>query len=803
MSLVPKVLVGGEGPLECKIAFIGEAPGAQEARLGRPFVGPAGQLFNEVLRSAGISRSACYITNVIKEKPTKNDIKAFINLSKKSNPSTPSYERYVELLRRELIECTANVLVPLGNIPLYALTGMKKILKRRGSILESTLLPGRKVIPTIHPSAALRQYVYRHLIIYDLSKISKESEIPELNLPERELVVQPSLSESLKFLEICSVQDMIGFDIEVANEEVSCISFSYKEDLSMSIPFTEGGSEYFTLEQEALIWRKIASILENKKIVKVGQNVIFDSTFLFRKLGIRSAPLQDTMVGQAILFPDLPKGLDFITSIYTREPYYKDEGKRRFKGLGGNDKDFWKYNAKDSVVLMEAFPKIYRDLKKQGNIDTYHHQVQIIEPLMYMSERGIRMDIDSLHKASEEAGREIEELTEQVSKMTDGYILNPNSTKQLKDYFYVKRGIKPYVKRSTGRPTVDETALKRLARKGEPVAKPLLDIRRLVKLKGTYLDVKLDKDNRLRCSYNPVGATTGRLSSSKTIFGTGTNLQNQPPEMKRLMLADKGYVAYSMDLAQAENRVVSYIGPVPLMISAFENNVDIHSQTAGLILGKPTAEVSNELGSSSFGNGRESERFWGKKANHGLNYGLGYKTFALLYELQEKEARIIVERYHAAYPGVRQYHSWIRELLAKGRILKNCFGRRRTFMDRWGEGMFKDAYSFIPQSTIADKINRHGLVFAYSLPSVEILNQVHDAIVFQVPINIGWKSHAGILLSIKEMLERPITWRNTSFSIPIECEMGLNLKDMEEVDLAGDAKQLSISLEKTYERVEE
>lgn len=803
MSLVPKVLVGGEGPLECKIAFIGEAPGAQEARLGRPFVGPAGQLFNEVLRSAGISRSACYITNVIKEKPTKNDIKAFINLSKKSNPSTPSYERYVELLRRELIECTANVLVPLGNIPLYALTGMKKILKRRGSILESTLLPGRKVIPTIHPSAALRQYVYRHLIIYDLSKISKESEIPELNLPERELVVQPSLSESLKFLEICSVQDMIGFDIEVANEEVSCISFSYKEDLSMSIPFTEGGSEYFTLEQEALIWRKIASILENKKIVKVGQNVIFDSTFLFRKLGIRSAPLQDTMVGQAILFPDLPKGLDFITSIYTKEPYYKDEGKRRFKGLGGNDKDFWKYNAKDSVVLMEAFPKIYRDLKKQGNIDTYHHQVQIIEPLMYMSERGIRMDIDSLHKASEEAGREIEELTEQVSKMTDGYILNPNSTKQLKDYFYVKRGIKPYVKRSTGRPTVDETALKRLARKGEPVAKPLLDIRRLVKLKGTYLDVKLDKDNRLRCSYNPVGATTGRLSSSKTIFGTGTNLQNQPPEMKRLMLADKGYVAYSMDLAQAENRVVSYIGPVPLMISAFENNVDIHSQTAGLILGKPTAEVSNELGSSSFGNGRESERFWGKKANHGLNYGLGYKTFALLYELQEKEARIIVERYHAAYPGVRQYHSWIRELLAKGRILKNCFGRRRTFMDRWGEGMFKDAYSFIPQSTIADKINRHGLVFAYSLPSVEILNQVHDAIVFQVPINIGWKSHAGILLSIKEMLERPITWRNTSFSIPIECEMGLNLKDMEEVDLAGDAKQLSISLEKTYERVEE
>ena len=111
----------------------------------------------------------------------------------------------------------------------------------------------------------------------------------------------------------------------------------------------------------------------------------------------------------------------------------------------------------------------------------------------------------------------------------------------------------------------------------------------------------------MRCAFNPVGTKSGRLSSSKTIFGTGTNLQNQPAEMKGYMMADDGFVLYNMDLSQAENRVVAYIAPEPSMIQAFENGTDIHSQTAGLIFRKPVDEISDEPGSCDIAGGRYSE----------------------------------------------------------------------------------------------------------------------------------------------------------------------------------------------------
>ena len=314
-----------------------------------------------------------------------------------------------------------------------------------------------------------------------------------------------------------------------------------------------------------------------------------------------------------------------------------------------------------------------------------------------------------------------------------------------------------------------------------------MKLRGLNKLRSTYLEVKLDDDNRLRCSFNPVGTKSGRLSSGKTIFGTGTNLQNQPPIMKRFMLADDDCVIYNVDLSQAENRIVAYLGPDETMINAFEDGRDIHSQTAGLIFNKPINEVSREAGSCSIGSGEYSERFWGKKANHGLNYGLSYKSFALIYEIPEKDSKFIVERYHTAYPGVRKFQAQIRASLEKNRTVTNYYGRKRVFMDRWADPMFKEAYSFIPQSTVADKINKDGMIYLYEnqqwFDKVQILNQVHDSIVFQIPVSAGWRYHYEVLMRLKEQLESPIEYNGFKFELPIDCEMGLNMKDTIETQL--------------------
>jgi DNA polymerase I-like protein with 3'-5' exonuclease and polymerase domains len=212
------------------------------------------------------------------------------------------------------------------------------------------------------------------------------------------------------------------------------------------------------------------------------------------------------------------------------------------------------------------------------------------------------------------------------------------------------------------------------------------------------------------------------------------------------------------------------------MIRAFEDKMDVHSLTGSLISGLPYEEVRRQDEDGIYcpiGGGLYTWRFWGKKANHGLNYDLGYRTFAFYYEIPERDAQYIVERYHQAYPGVRQYHTWVRSKLSQGRVLENCLGRKRLFLGRWGDELFKEAYSFIPQSSIADKLNQHGLLPLYYDPQfaeVDILNQVHDSLVFQIPLSLPIEEHARILFSLKHSLERPMTWEGREFVIPADIE---------------------------------
>lgn len=764
-------IVKQEGPPEAKIVFVGEAPGSQEERIGRPFVGPSGIFFDECLRTAGINRRECYITNVVKVKPPNNDISYYIDLSKAIPKITSEGQKWLDEFHNEIKYLFPNVIVPLGNVPLWALTGLKMITKRRGSILQSD--GGVKVIPTIHPAAALREYMYKYAIIGDLRRIKKESEFPEIILKDYQLITAPTYSEVMSHLMSIMGQKRCTLDIETLGKEISCIGIGHPFK-TMSIPFCSEEGPYFTEQEEADIWGLIAEICQDRSILKVGQNLAFDSTFLFMKYGIIVSPIDDCMVAQGILAPDLPKGLDYTTSVYTDVPYYKDDGKEWFK-LGGSFKDLWLYNTKDCAVLNTILPAQLAQLNKQQNIVAYNNQVKLIEPIVYMSSRGIQADVQQLRKLSDEAGSVLDGL---MAAFHDecGYECDPKSPAQLKELFYVRRNHKPYINRSTKKVTTDRDALKRLSRKGDRAAKLLLEIRTLAKFKATYYDAIVDPDGRLRSSFNPVGTTSGRLSSSKTIFKSGLNFQNIPDKVRRCMLVDEGYMGYEVDLSQAENRVVAYIAPDHLMMEAFERGIDVHRLTASLIFGKKIEEISNEPGSTPIGGGIYSERFWGKKANHGLNYDLGYKTFAFLYEIPESDAKYIVERYHSAYPGVRRYHEWVRHKLSTSRSLQDCLGKTRIFLDRWGEGLFKEAYSFIPQSTVAGKLNKDGVLHMWGerfgrFNMVELLNQVHDSIWFQIPMSLPLQNHLQILRTLKESLERPITWNATSFVIPAEFKL--------------------------------
>jgi uracil-DNA glycosylase family 4 len=819
------------------LAVCGEQPGIDEIRGNppRPFIGQAGRVLDDILVMTKTLRSSLWITNVIKDLDAP--LAHYINLDFKKHKFTISEEGmlYIKELGQELCSMHLNCIVALGNVPLIALCNRMGIGKWRGSVLESELVPGLKVIPTYHPATILPpkfNCLNKPIIADDIVKAKSESEFHEIRRIPRNIYIRPSFEEAKSYLNHCYEVGLrgqtISVDIEVINGEVDCFSVGWSINNSVSIPLRYSQGDYFTPDEELEIMLLLARIIEDRRIAKIGANFIFDLQFFFRKYGIRPrGVLNCTQIAQKISFPDLPAGLDAVTTMHTDIPYYKEDGKKWMKMQAGSWDTWWNYNGMDSIVPVEAFPKQLDVLRKQNNFDTYERQRRLIEPLLYMGERGIRIDAQGMLAYQQEQQKNLNELADQLNHEV-GYDINYNSPAQLMNYFYKDCGIKPYKKKNNAneyKETSDVDALKRIFRlgvKGSQAARLMLDIRSLSKRISTYLDLgKVDPDGRYRSSYKPVGAETGRLSSGETIFGTGGNQQNWPHDLLRFFLADEGYIIYSLDLSQIENRIVAYVGGVISQIEAFEAGIDLHRLTASIIFRKPYDQISAVDGSSTLGDGRQSERYWGKKGNHAINYDVGYKTFALKNEIPEGESKYLLETIHRGYPQIRNgYQVVVKNMLLKDRTVTNLLGRSRLFLgpifqDRFTpqsicDNTYREAFAQLPQSTVADKMNEDGVEFVYYrqdlFKPLELLAQLHDAITFQVPISLPWIEHARMILLIKNNLEKSLTWHGQEIKTPADLSIGLNMckeqmKEFKSKSIPGDVNLLAEKLQEVYNEI--
>ena len=151
------------------------------------------------------------------------------------------------------------------------------------------------------------------------------------------------------------------------------------------------------------------------------------------------------------------------------------------------------------------------------------------------------------------------------------------------------------------------------------------------------------------------------------------------------------------------------------------------------------------------------------------------RKFAEYCRITVDEARLLITAYLTSYPGLTQYHSWVQDALRKDRTLVDCFGKRRKFFGMLNDDTYRKAYDYIPQSTVARKTNEHGILFVWEnqrvCGPVELLNQIHDSIVFQIPETVEERY---ILSAIVESLSQPIRWGNTSFVLLSEVKSGYN-----------------------------
>ncbi|KKL23555.1 hypothetical protein LCGC14_2424220, partial [marine sediment metagenome] len=419
-----------------------------------------------------------------------------------------------------------------------------------------------------------------------------------------------------------------------------------------------------------------------------------------------------------------------------------------------------------------------------------------------------------------------------------GRWVNPNSPKDCQVYFYVEKKIPPYTKwnpkTKNSTITCDDKALQRIfrgtsARKGLFEAKLMQNYRTLNKLKGTYLEIVFDKDDRMRCQYKPRGTRFARISSAKTVFGTGMNMQNLPEAFLGFLVADPGMIFIELDLRQAEWVVVAYDSGDASMINAIENGLDVHSYTASQMFGIPIEIIQFEDKILGHTNDPEevakkrplireldpyrdnwmprsmSMRQCGKKSDHGLNYDERKKTFALTNEITEKEAQVVIDFYHRIYPGVKRWYEQIQTKLGTDRVLTNCFGRKCRFLDRWNDDLFKAAYSYNPQSTVGEIVNR-GMVDIYNttdsiLDNWEILRQVHDSINFQCPDTNPSEMARGVLKSAA-YLSPLLSTNGREFTIAVDCKIGYSLDSMEEIEIT-DEKTLTESIRKKISELKE
>lgn len=820
-------------PETARMVLIGEAPAGAEMKNRRPFCGPAGYVLNELLASIGLDRSELYITNVSRE-PVK---KASELVSRGVWTDRGVYE--CTALDTRLNKCTAaNIFVTMGDTAMRALLqDPAPILKQRGSVLETKLDSVRggsplKVIPTIHPAACLRgMFLWRYSIRADLLKAVRHSAFPERRLLERELITDPSYRDCLHFIRDTDFrQKAFGYDIECTNDEISCLSIAQSPTLAMCIPFRYyQGRNRWSLEEEHQIWIDIARLHSNENVPMIGQNLLFDTSFQVERLSIHTeCIIKDTMIAHDVIYPEFPMGLDFIVSNYTDEPYYKDEGKMWEKPLP-TDEDydqFWVYNNKDSTTTMEIWPQLEQELEKKGYTSYYDDVINILPALRWMQARGTRVNRTKLAETHELLLVEIARKRKEIEDASD-YQFSPDSPKQLQEYFYNHKKIKPYISRDTKNPTTNDKALQRLwTTHGLQEAKLVQEYRTLAKLQSTYIEVELDPDDRLRCSYNPRGTETGRLSSSKTLRGTGLNNQNLTPRFMAFLEPDKDHIFLDFDKRQAEWIIVAYEAQEEQMLAAIEAGLDTHIHTAHIMTGVPKDIIAKEAKITGHSTDPEfiqkarethcreifncgaiflprtmSVRQAGKKSNHGLNYGLRENRFAMEYEVPLQEARIVVYAYsNRVYPKLPKWHSDLKKQISSSRTLINCLSQKRYFYDKIDDDLHRKAYSQLPQSTVVGIVNRAmtSIENDSSLDELEMLRQVHDSIACQA-LYEDLPALAKICHKVRDYMDPLLIIHNRSFSIPTDLKIGFNARDMVEVNINQPVNDLAEELGRTIQ----
>lgn len=716
------------GPLDAKIAIVGEGPGREELRVGKPFVGQSGKEQDKLLTAAGISRDNIYITNVTKMYPKGDKDEFFFS---NGAPTKVYMDGILEILE-ELKTVRPNVAVPVGNWALWALTQKSGIFKYRGSILESTLLPGLKVIPTIHPAWFIRTRSWHKFPLseWDWQRIASESLTPKISLPSAEFITNPTPAQISDAISRFLTAGDITIDTEWYNPDtMAYCGFSDAKDFAIMIPYS---SMY-----NVRAIKEICSLPNPKRM----QNAMFDVPALHR-IGIEVVNLvHDTMVAWNAAWGDLrQKDLGTITSVLTKWPYYKDH----VEFVGRNDEKGQEYCGMDCVSTHESMDVMLNsELSITGAKRGYDISMSIAPAFLRASKFGVLCDVKKLRELRDMHQQKADTIQATLTSIL-GKTFNPRSSPQTKQVVYGDLGIKR-AKQSTAQEDLMDIAAPLPDGDIKTVLTSIIWVRRHLHHISCFLneEAMVDRDGRIRCNWNLAGTRNGRLSTTKP-WWPGIPFQTVPTypmESREIYIPDPGHIFVGWDLEQAEARVVAVLTGDFDLLQDMEDGVDIHLKLASQL---PFGLTLEELNEKKRIEGKEfPERILSKTTRHAKNYKQSWAGLKITVNknfidtgvgIDAKTAKILDQAYMQLHPGLETWWMEVfRNVRARG-YLENGWGRRRNFLGRMvaGDNLHRDAIAFEPQSDIADNTTL-AIAEMDKYDWIQPLAHMHDGGFVQVP----------------------------------------------------------------------
>lgn len=767
--------MNGIGPAPAEIMFVGSAPMSEDDQVGNPMTGRGGRSFHEVLAEAGINSDQCYVTNTIKCFP------GYAPGGKVNDIKDKHWEACSKHFLKELELVNPKVIVAVGAQALSRLCGESGIARLRKHILTCSLNSNFIVVPILQPGQLNHtedkaKDRVRSNIVEDLRWIKSKLESGQLNkltdldldykMANHMMDVKDFIAELMQYdilsvdLECCKKDFSSGALIPGPDMAIQFIQFSGKPGHARAIPLYTSGSyspTFWTSEDLATVKELIRPLLK-KQIIGFNWTQ-FDQKWIAAEFDIEQTNIIfDGHYAHYILDPDhKTHSLKDVVKIYAPEiPAWKMNYDVR------DNKKLATYGCVDVDAVYRTTSAMWNNMspKQQELLQTL--VIPLGHELNRMERRGVLIDQAALADLERELSTALKKDLQSLRVMPEVQAFEMNTNQQfspdapqqigelLEKYFRY-----PNLQRTaSGKIATSAAVLESLSR--YPFVQDVLHHRKLAKLSGTYVTGLKERlrNGRIHTSFKIPGTVTGRLASEDP------NLQNlprsdtagrvlaDPDAIKKMFVADPGYIWLQADYSQAELRTLAMLCHDPGLLAIYNSGGDLHIISAAKAFGIDPLDVT------------KAQRTAAKGINFGIIYGRSLETISI--EIQNnyvkmwkkgeifkgrtedfvmaqafRDARAFWDGHKKEFPFVWKFMEDQEKIIATQGYQETLTGRRRYY-EYIDADAKRAAYNFPVQSLASDftqfSIVRSAQALrALGLDAYPVLT-VHDSIVFQVKI---------------------------------------------------------------------